>query len=399
VATAVADRDVDVLIVGGGAAGAACAEGLGGGGFDGSVLLATRDADPPYERPFCSKEYLRGELDREGCYLDLPSELEVLTRTSVMTLDTGERTAKLSSGEVVGYGRALMAPGANIRRLRVDGCQLDGIHYLRTLGTSDGIREAARDAERVVLVGGSYIACEVAASLTVQGRQCTLVMAEELPLSLGFGRAAGSFFGDVLRSHGVDWIGGDPLERFEGDDRVRQVVTASGRTLEADMVVMGTGAVPDVTLARPAGLDLGSTGGIACSSSLETSAEGVWAAGDACEYDSVVHGRRMRIEHWEVARSQGAAVARSLLGDVRPYDEVPYFWSDLADWCTLEYVGPADDWDEEVVRGSIADGAFTIFYLAGGRLAAALTVGRSDDLDEARRLLVEGTPVRATDLA
>ena len=395
----VADRDVDVLIVGGGAAGAACAEGLRGGGFEGSLLLVSRDGDPPYERPFCSKEYLRGELDREGTYLDIPSDLEVLTRTSVMSLDTGGRTAKLSSGEVVGYGRALMAPGANIRRLRVDGGQLDGIHYLRTLRTSDGIRTAAADAERVVLVGGSYIACEVAASLTVQGKHCTLVMAEDLPLSLGFGRAAGAFFGEVLRSHGVEWVGGDPLERFEGDDRVRRVVTASGRTFDADMVVMGTGAKPDVTLARPAGLELGPTGGIACSSSLETSAEGVWAAGDACEYDSVVHGRRMRIEHWEVARSQGAAVARSLLGDVRPYDEVPYFWSDLADWCTLEYVGPAAEWDEEVVRGSIADGAFTIFYLASGRLAAALTVGRGDDLDQARELLVSGAPVSAGDLA
>jgi 3-phenylpropionate/trans-cinnamate dioxygenase ferredoxin reductase component len=251
----------------------------------------------------------------------------------------------------------------------------------------------------VVLVGGSYIACEVAASLTSQGKQCTLVMAEDLPLSLGFGAAAGSFFGDVLRSHGVEWFAGDPLERFEGDDRVRRVVTASGRTFDADMVVMGTGALPDVTLARPAGLELGSTGGIACSSSLETSAEGVWAAGDACEYDSVVHRRRMRIEHWEVARAQGAAVARSLLGDVRPYDEVPYFWSDIADWCTLEYVGPAEDWDEEVVRGSIADGEFTIFYLASGRLAAALTVGRGDDLDDARRLLVSGEAVAASDLS
>jgi 3-phenylpropionate/trans-cinnamate dioxygenase ferredoxin reductase subunit len=395
----VADRDVDVLIVGGGGAGAACAEALREGGFEGSVLLVSRDVDPPYERPFCSKEYLRGELDREGTYLALPAGLEVLTRTSVTALDTAGRTAKLSSGEEVGFGRALLAPGANVRRLRVDGCQLDGIHYLRTLGTSDAIRAAAADAERVVLVGGSYIACEVAASLTVRGRQCTLVMAEEQPLSLGFGRAAGEFFGGVLRSHGVEWFGGDPLERFEGDDRVRRVVTASGRTLDADMVVMGTGAVPDLTLARAAGLELGPAGGIACSDSLQTSAPGVWAAGDACEYDSVLHGGRTRIEHWEVARAQGAAAARAMLGEVRAYDEVPYFWSDLADWCTLEYVGPAESWDEEVVRGSPADGGFTIFYLAGGRVAAALTVGRSDDLDEARRLLVDRTLVRASDLA
>jgi NADPH-dependent 2,4-dienoyl-CoA reductase/sulfur reductase-like enzyme len=219
-------------------------------------------------------------------------------------------------------------------------------------------------------------------------------MQEDLPLSLGFGRAAGEFFAGVLREHGVDFTGGDGVERFEGDgERVRRVVTASGRELPADLVVMGCGAVPDVMLARSAGLDLGETGGIACSSSLETSAEGVWAAGDACEYDSVVHGRRLRVEHWEVARAQGAAVAGAIAGERRPYDEVPYFWSDLADWCTLEYVGPAAEWDREIVKGSLDDGEFTIYYVSGERLAAPLTVARTDDLDHARELMTTGGPV------
>jgi 3-phenylpropionate/trans-cinnamate dioxygenase ferredoxin reductase component len=217
------------------------------------------------------------------------------------------------------------------------------------------------------------------------------VMQEDSPLSLGFGRTASEFFAGVLRDHGIDWVPADSLTRFEGSDgRVRRVVTESGRSLEADLVVMGTGAVPDVMLARSAGLELGETGGIACSSVLETSAPGVWAAGDACEYDSVVHGRRLRVEHWEVARAQGAAVAGAILGSREPFAEVPYFWSDLADWCTLEYVGPAASWDREVLRGSVEEGEFTIFYLDGGRVVAALTVGRSDDLDRARELMVSG---------
>jgi 3-phenylpropionate/trans-cinnamate dioxygenase ferredoxin reductase subunit len=391
----VADRGVDVLIVGAGGAGSACAEGLREGGFDGSVLLVGRDVDPPYERPFCSKEYLRGDLTREETYLGLPDELELLTRTSVTGLDTAARTAKLSSGEEVAFGQVLLAPGANVRRLRVDGCDLGGIHYLRVLGNSDSIRADAQDAERVVLVGGSFIACEVAASLTSKmGKRCTLLMPEELPMSIAFGRTAGEFFGGVLREHGVEWIGGESLERFEGDgDRVQRVVTGSGRVLEADMVVMGTGAMPDLTLARSAGLKLGETGGIACSATLETSAAGVFAAGDACEYDSAIHGRRLRIEHWEVARSQGQAVAAAMRGEARPYDEVPYFWSDLADWCTLESVGPPDPAGREVVRGSVGDGEFTIFYLADDRVSGAMTVGRGDDLEEARRLLVEATSV------
>jgi 3-phenylpropionate/trans-cinnamate dioxygenase ferredoxin reductase subunit len=389
--------DVDVLIVGAGGAGAACAEALRAGGYDGSVLLAGRDVDPPYERPFCSKQYLCGDVSREETYLDVPDGVELRIRTSVMKLDPAARTAKLS-GEDLSFERAVLATGANVRRLRVDGAELEGIHYLRALGNADAIRADADEASRVVLVGGSYIACEVAASLTRQGKRCTLVMQEDGPLSLGFGRTAADFFAGVLRDHGIEWVAGDALGRFEGDGRVQRVVTESGRTLDADMVVMGTGAVPDVMLARSAGLELGETGGIACSSVLETSASGVWAAGDACEYDSVVHGRRLRIEHWEVARAQGAAVAAAIMGSREPFAEIPYFWSDLADWCTLEYVGPAASWDEEVVRGSVEDGAFTIYYLDAGRVVAALTVGRSDDLDRARSLMASREVVGADEL-
>ena len=389
--------DVGVLIVGAGAAGAACAEALRAGGYDGSVLLAGRDVDPPYERPLCSKQYLCGDVSRDETYLDLPDGLDLRIRTSVMKLDPAARTAKLP-GEELSFEHAVLATGANVRRLRVDGAELEGIHYLRALGNADAIRADASEASRVVLVGGSYIACEVAASLTTQGKKCTLVMQEDGPLSLGFGPTAAEFFAGVLREHGVEWVAGDALGRFEGDGRVQRVVTESGRSLDADMVVMGTGAVPDVMLARSAGLDLGETGGIACSAVLETSAPGVWAAGDACEYDSVVHGRRLRIEHWEVARAQGAAVAAAIMGSREPFAEIPYFWSDLADWCTLEYVGPASSWDSEVVRGSIEDGAFTIYYLDGGRVVGALTVGRSDDLDRARSLMASGEVVGADEL-
>jgi 3-phenylpropionate/trans-cinnamate dioxygenase ferredoxin reductase subunit len=389
--------DVGVLIVGAGAAGAACAEALRAGGYDGSVLLAGRDVDPPYERPFCSKQYLCGDVSREETYLDVPEGVDLRIRTSVMKLDPAARTAKLP-GEELSFEHAVLATGANVRRLRVDGAELEGIHYLRALGNADAIRADADEASRVVLVGGSYIACEVAASLTRQGKRCTLVMQEDGPLSLGFGRTAADFFAGVLRDHGIEWVAGDALGRFEGDGRVQRVVTESGRTLDADMVVMGTGAVPDVMLARSAGLELGETGGIACSSVLETSASGVWAAGDACEYDSVVHGRRLRIEHWEVARAQGAAVAAAIMGSREPFAEIPYFWSDLADWCTLEYVGPAASWDEEVVRGSVEDGAFTIYYLDAGRVVAALTVGRSDDLDRARSLMASREVVGADEL-
>ena len=172
---------------------------------------------------------------------------------------------------------------------------------------------------------------------------------------------------------------------------MQRVVCASGRELPADMVVMGTGAMPDVMLARAAGLELGESGGVACSADLATSVRGIWAAGDMCEYDSVLHGRRVRIEHFEVARAQGAAAAAAMLGTRRPYSEVPYFWTDLSDWCTAEWVGITEAPEQEIVRGSVADGAFSVLHVAGGRLVAALSIGRDDDLAHARRLIASGT--------
>jgi 3-phenylpropionate/trans-cinnamate dioxygenase ferredoxin reductase component len=392
----VADRDVDVLIVGAGAAGSACAEALARDrGFGGSVLLVGREQDPPYERPPASKDYLRGETERSGTYLH-PADwygekgVELLTRTSVMKLDTDAKVAKLSSKEEVGYGACVLATGANVRRLRVPGAELEGIHYLRALGNADAIRADAAEAERVVLIGGSYIACEVAASLTALGKRCTMVMVEDAPLSTHFGPQVGAFLAALLRSRGIELVTGDPLAEFVGEGRVASVETESGRLVDADMVVMGTGAMPDVMLARSAGLSLGESGGVECSSTLATSAEGVWCAGDACEYDSVLHGRRTRIEHWEVARAQGKAVAAAVAGRPADFVEVPYFWSDLADWVTVEYVGAAATWDREIVRGSFDSGEFAVFYVEGSRLVAALSVGRAEELMHARRLLAGG---------
>jgi 3-phenylpropionate/trans-cinnamate dioxygenase ferredoxin reductase component len=404
----VADRAVGALIVGGGAAGAACAEALHEGGFGGDVLLVGREPDPPYERPPASKGYLAGTQDREACLFHdadwyAKRSIELAQRTSVMRLETGARTATLSTKEVVEFGVALVATGANVRRLRVDGAQLQGVHYLRALGNADAIRADALEAEHVVLVGGSYIACEVAATLTTLGRRCTMVMLEDAPLSAHFGATAGQFFGALLRDHGVELVCGDGLERLEGaaaatpsagaGDRVQRVVCASGRELDADLVVMGTGAMPDVMLARSAGLELGQSGGVACSADLETSVPGVWAAGDICEYDSVLHGGRVRIEHHEVAWAQGAAVAAAMLGTRRPYSELPYFWSDLSDWCTAEWVGITEAPEQEIVRGSVGDGAFSILHVAGGRLVAALSVGRGEDLAHAQRLIAARTDV------
>jgi 3-phenylpropionate/trans-cinnamate dioxygenase ferredoxin reductase component len=395
----VADRHVGVLLAGGGMAAANCARWLREEGFDGSVLLVAREPHPPYNRPPCSKGYLQGKETLQDT-LFRPDEwweeqsIELQTRTSVLKLDLEDRVAVLSTQEEVSFDKALVATGSNVRLLRVEGVGLEGIHYLRALGNADTIRSDTEGVEHVVVVGGSYIGTEVAASLTLLGRSVTILMQEDVTHERSFGAQAGRYFQSVLEEHGIEVVGGDGLARFEGDgERVTKVVTERGRELPAGAVVIGAGAVPDTMLAKQAGLELGDRGGVRCDSRLQTSRDGIYAAGDICEYESAMHGGPVRIEHWDVAFNHGKTAALNILGRDVPHEVVPYFYSDLADWCSLEYVGPAYEWEEEVVRGSLEEGEFSIWYLGGGRVKAALSVDRSDDLEHARRLIAAGTEV------
>jgi 3-phenylpropionate/trans-cinnamate dioxygenase ferredoxin reductase subunit len=392
-----ADRTVDFLLIGGGLAAGNCARWLRRSGADGSILLVGREPDLPYDRPPLSKGYLKGTDTRDDALFQAADwyaeqHIEALTRTSAMKLDLAARTATLSNKEQVGFGKALVATGANVRRLSVPGAELEGIHYLRTFGNSDAIREDAA-GKRVVLIGGSYIASEVAATLTELGSECTMVMLEERALIRSFGREAAGYFHDLLAGHGITLHGEDELERFQGaDGRVTTVITKCGREIPADAVVIGAGVKPDVMLARASGLELGESGGVRVNSRLETGTPGVFAAGDMAEYASVVHGgRHIRVEHWDVAFTHGKTAALNMLGKDVAHDVVPYFFSDLADWAAIEYVGPAYDWDREIIRGSLDDGAFSVFYLHSGHVAGALSVGRSEDLQHARRLIAEHT--------
>jgi 3-phenylpropionate/trans-cinnamate dioxygenase ferredoxin reductase component len=396
-----ADRSVDYLLIGGGLAAANCARWLREEGADGSILLVGREPDPPYNRPPLSKGFLQGKETREDA-LFRPDEwweeqnIELLRRSSVTKLDLDSRVAKIAGTGEVGFDKVLLATGANVRRLNVDGRDLEGIHYLRTFGNSVAISEDAKQVEHVVLIGGSYIGTEVAASLTLRGNKCSILMMENVTLERFYGPEVGGFFQGVLEEHGIEIHGGDELERFEGSDgRVSKVVTKSGKELPAECVVIGAGVGPDVMLAKSAGLEIGDAGGVKCSSTLESSVPGVWAAGDICEFDSPVHGSSMRIEHWDVAFNQGKTAALNMLGRETPHDVVPYFFSDLADWTGYEYVGPGSG--DLVLRGSFDDGSFTAFYVDdSGVVKAALTVGRSDDLDAARRFIKDNVaPDRA----
>ena len=397
-------RQVDHLIIGGGLAAANCARWLREEGSQGSILLVGREPDRPYNRPPLSKGYLQDKESREDA-LFRPDEwwdeqrIEVLTRTSVTKLDAEARVATLSTKEEIQFDTGLLATGSNVRRLRVDGCDLDGIHYLRTFGNSEAIKADAAERKRAVMIGGSYIGCEVAASLTADhGVECSIVMLEDVTFEPAYGEQVGRYFQSALEEHGVNVHGGDEVDHFEGDgERVTKVVTKAGLELDCDFVVVGIGVMPDVTLAKAAGLAIGEQGGVKCTSGLESSESNIYAAGDICEYDSPVHGKPMRIEHWDVAFNQGKTAAFNMLGRGLEHDVVPYFFSDLADWVSMEYVGPGSG--DPVIRGSMEDDEFAVFWVDDGRVTAAMSVGRSDDLEHGRRMIAERTQVDPAQLA
>lgn len=390
--------EVDVLLVGGGAAATSAAVELRAQGFTGSVTMLTRELEVPYHRPAVSKELL-GTGGAEHRIALLPqdwwaeNDVELRTRSAVATLDTDAHEVALADRSRIRYGRALVATGANVRRLQVPGAALAGVHHLRAPGNSTKLRAELDGVRRAVLVGGSFVATEVAAHLTDRGVHCTMIMQEQAPLQTALGATVGEHVARRLTGRGVTLVRSDQVTEIVGDDRVQEVRTAAGRSVPADLVIVGVGALPDTRLAAKAGLELGETGGIATDTMLRTSAPDVFAAGDVCEYDSPVHGRRLRVEHHRHAADQGVTAAHGLLGSPRPHLEIPYFWTDVSDWLCLEYVGPAEKWDHERVEGSLDDDDFTVFYESAGQIVAALTCNRPRDLDLAREALAAAGPV------
>ena len=399
-----ADREVDFLLIGGGMASAHCAAELRKRGAEGSILLVGREPEPPYERPPVSKEYLRGEAERADAYVNPPSwyeenGVELLTGRNVMSLDPEARTAKIQGGEEVGFGKALIGTGAMVNILRVEGAENEGIHYLRAFGNSDAIRADAEAAEHVVLIGGSYIGTEVAASLTAQGTKCSIVAMEEVALSRTFGADAGRWFQEQIESHGVEFHGGEELEAFEGDGRVRAVVTKSGLS---DRVRRGRRRRRRARRrdAGPAGRARGRRRRSSATRSCRPRSTGIYAAGDCCSYDSVVHGRRIHVEHWDVAMQQGIARRRQHARRRRATTRSSPTSS------ATSPTGPASSTSARPRTGTRRSGAatarrgeFSVWYLKDGRVAGCLSVERSEDLAEAahaaddrRRAALDASP-------
>lgn len=341
-------QHVDVLLVGGGVASAAAADELRAQGFDGSIALASRENEPPYYRFYLTKEYLRGKIARDDLQVHSPewwcdNNVELWLRSPVMNLDLAAHSAKVGR-RTVSWSQVLLATGANVRTLACPGAGLAGVHYLRTTWNADALRDEMNTARTALVIGGSFVAAETAASLASTGLSTTMVYPEALPLERVLGAEMGLIVAAELKRLGVSLLPGVTVNEIAGEDRVSGAVLSTGETLATDIVVVGIGARPETMLAAKAGLDLADIGGVLCDSALRTPTDGtVFAAGDVCAFDSVHHGGVVRIEHDRVAAAQGAHAARSMLGGTEPFDAIPYFWTSIGEDLRIDVLSTAGE--------------------------------------------------------
>jgi NADPH-dependent 2,4-dienoyl-CoA reductase/sulfur reductase-like enzyme/nitrite reductase/ring-hydroxylating ferredoxin subunit len=368
-----------IVIVGGGAAGLAAADMLRRRGYDGALTMLSADADPPVDRPNLSKDYLAGTAQEDWMPLRGPefyadNKIDLQLKTRVTEIDVQHSRVVLEGGKTVAFDRLLLATGAEPVRLKMDGVPAMPVHYLRTFADSRAIIASAdaATAKRALVIGASFIGLEVAASLRARKLEVHVVAPEQQPLEKILGADVGKFIRGLHESKGVHFHLGTTVTSIDG----HTAKLANGRTVEADLVVIGVGVRPNVALAEAAGL--ATDKGVVVDEYLQTSAPGIFAAGDIARWPDPHTGDRIRVEHWVVAERQGQAAACNMLGLRQRFDAVPFFWSQHYD-LSINYVGHAEQWDAADVEGDLKGQDATVTYRRNGRTLAVATVYRDAD--------------------
>jgi 3-phenylpropionate/trans-cinnamate dioxygenase ferredoxin reductase component len=383
-----------LAILGASVAGAKAAEAARDAGHEGRIVLVGEEARAPYERPPLSKAVLRGEAEPDttrvhpdGFYGDHDIELVVDRVTAV---DAIEHRVELAGGGTLGFDRAVLATGAEPRRLSVDGAELEGVHYLRSVDDSVRLHDAIRASSRVAVIGAGWIGSEVAASARQMGADVVLVATAPVPLQRVLGDRIGEVFRRLHADNGVHLRLGVGVDDLRGTGAVEEVVLADGSTEAADLVVVGIGVAPRTDLAAAAGVLVDD--GVVVDQHLESNVPGIFAAGDVANAWHPHYRRHVRVEHWANAQNQGAAAGRNAAGRREAYDRLPYFFSDQYD-LGMEYVGLADPDDELVVRGDIDAREFIAFWQRDGVVTAAMNVNVWDVVDDLKTIVGAGRPV------
>jgi len=383
-----------VLIIGAGAAGNACAEMLRREGYRGPVTLIDGDRDAPYDRPNLSKDFLAGTAPEDWLPLH-PKEfyetqrLEILSGVTAQNIDAKARTVRLSDGSTRSYEMLLIATGATPIRLDVPGGER--IFYLRTLEDCRGIIDKAGNAKSAVVIGGSFIGLEVAASLVARGLQVHVVAPEKLPLERVLGAELGNLILDLHQRQGVAFHLGRTAKAVDA----KGVVLDDATRIEADLIVAGVGVRPNLDLAESAGVVVDN--GIAVNEFLETSVAGIFAAGDVARWPDAYSDARLRVEHWVVAERQGQVVARNMLGYRDRFDDIPFFWSAHYDKVSIQYTGHVERWDATKIDGDVMKMDCAVSYMIGGQRRAIATINRDhqnleNEVAMERELLLKPPP-------
>jgi len=363
-----------IVIVGGGAGGFAAAEMLRRQDYRGSITMLSNDDAPPVDRPNLSKDYLAGSAPEDWLPLR-PDEfykdnaIDLRLKTEVASIDTGTRNVVLAGGNTVAYDRLLLATGAEPVRLPIPGADQPHVHVLRSMADCRAIIALANGARHAVVIGASFIGLEAAASLRARNIEVHVVGLEQRPMERVLGSEMGDFVRALHEQHGVIFHLGDTVTGIEG----KRATLKSGGTIEADLVVVGVGVRPRLALAEKAGL--ATDRGVKVNAYLETSAPGIYAAGDIARWPDKHSGQDIRVEHWVVAERQGQTAARNMLGQCEAFDAVPFFWSQHYD-VPINYVGHAEAWDEITIDGSINAKDCLVRYKSKGRLLAVASIYR-----------------------
>jgi 3-phenylpropionate/trans-cinnamate dioxygenase ferredoxin reductase subunit len=390
-----------VVIVGGGGAGDAAAFALRKRGFDGKVTIISADHDRPYDRPYLSKEFLRGEVELpkvflhdEADYTKQEIELQLNRRVTGGSLSAGKLA--VDGGGEVEFDALVLGLGGTPRRLP-ELPRASNVLTLRSLRDSQAIRQALERASRLLLIGAGFIGAEVGASARQLGKEVLMVEASPVPLSRALGREMGEIYATIHRAKGVDVRTGTTVQKWHSDgDRVVGVTLSDGRREEADMVLVAVGIVPNLDLPKALGLSI-EGGGVRVDEALRA-ADGVYCGGDIALHPHPVLGRAIRVEHWEVAKNHGRGIAANIVGSDAPYTKLPYFWSDQYD-VKLEYRGQASGEDLAVWRGDRDGLSFSVFYLRNGLIDGVLSMNDSKTNELGGKLIESRRPVSETALA
>ena len=384
------------IIIGGSHAGGQLAASLRSMGWDGRICLISEENYLPYHHPPLSKEFLSGEKEKEELLLrKMPfyekQEIEFWRGKKVVSIEPPEKQIRLDSGEVLTYDKLVICTGARVRKLDLGDRKPENIYYLRNLEDSLAIRQALSDARKAIVIGAGYIGLEVAASLKEAGLEVTVIEKEDRVMKRVACPELSAFFREEHEKRGIRILCNVEVAEYKGKDRIEQIVCQSGERMEADILVVGIGVVPNVKLAEDAGLEVAD--GIVVDEFARTSAPDIFAAGDCTRHPNVRYGYDVRLESVANASDQARIAAGSICGKPKVYDSLPWFWSDQFD-LKLQTAGLFEEYDEIVIRKEETDTPnIVVWYLKDGELLAADCVNNPRAFMIAKQILMKGIPV------